>query len=205
MCCQLSFCNTVQRQRLNYAVLASDCNNKLIHFLFLRYVLKRQCHEIKDKGTLRYKKYFLPSAVERLYCKRPIQCLASYKILTPHPLTARRVYPQPLPPLVRGEDTLAGWKGGGGSIFFKTPDTALYSTYVSALCPQLYHDQCGSLQLFSSLPLEASAMCGGCSLPSSQLTAEDAGRRMTQLRRQQITMSLFLYVLLYSGHTSRVA
>jgi hypothetical protein len=29
--------------------------------------------------------------VERLYCKRPIQCLAPYKILTPHPLTARRV------------------------------------------------------------------------------------------------------------------
>ncbi len=50
--------------------------------------------------------------VEGLYCKRPIQCLASYKILTPppHPLTARR-YP---PPLVRGEDKLAGWKGGGG-------------------------------------------------------------------------------------------
>jgi hypothetical protein len=39
------------------------------------------------------------------------------------------------PPLVRGEeeDTLAGWKGGGGSIFWKTPDTALYSTYVSTL------------------------------------------------------------------------
>ncbi len=29
--------------------------------------------------------------VERLYCKRPIQCLASSKILTPHPRTARRV------------------------------------------------------------------------------------------------------------------
>ncbi len=26
---------------------------------------------------------------------------------------------------------LAGWGGGGGSIFWKTPDTALYSTYVS--------------------------------------------------------------------------
>jgi hypothetical protein len=35
------------------------------------------------------------------------------------------VYP---PPLVRGDDTLAGWRGGGGSIFWKTPDTALYST-----------------------------------------------------------------------------
>jgi hypothetical protein len=55
--------------------------------------------------------------VERLYCKRPILWLASSKILTPHP--------------PRGEDTLAGWRGGGvggGSIFWKTQDTALYST-----------------------------------------------------------------------------
>jgi hypothetical protein len=33
--------------------------------------------------------------VERLYCKRPILRLASSKILTPHPLTARRVCPPP--------------------------------------------------------------------------------------------------------------
>jgi hypothetical protein len=46
-----------------------------------------------------------------IYCKRPIQCLASSKILTPHPVTARRMCT--LPPLVRGEDTLAGWRGGG--------------------------------------------------------------------------------------------
>jgi hypothetical protein len=26
-----------------------------------------------------------------------------------------------------GEDTVAGWRGGGGSIVRKTPDTALYS------------------------------------------------------------------------------
>jgi hypothetical protein len=36
--------------------------------------------------------------------------------------------PPPSPPgeCVRGEDTLAGWRveGGGGSIFWKTPDTA---------------------------------------------------------------------------------
>jgi hypothetical protein len=30
-------------------------------------------------------------ALNTVYCKRPIQCLASSKILTPHPLTARRV------------------------------------------------------------------------------------------------------------------
>ncbi len=41
------------------------------------------------------------------------------------------------PPLVRGEGTLAGWRGGGGSIFWKTPDTALYSTYVSTLWTNL--------------------------------------------------------------------
>ncbi len=38
------------------------------------------------------------------------------------------------PSLVRGEDILAGWRGGGGSIVRKTPDTALYSMYVSTLC-----------------------------------------------------------------------
>ncbi len=53
-------------------------------------------------------------SVEGLYCKRKIQCLASSKILTPTPtpLTARRV--RTPPPLVRGEDTLAGWRGGWG-------------------------------------------------------------------------------------------
>jgi hypothetical protein len=32
-----------------------------------------------------------------------------------------------------GQDTFAGWRGDGGSIVRKTPDTALYSTYVSTL------------------------------------------------------------------------
>jgi hypothetical protein len=41
------------------------------------------------------------------------------------------VYP---PPLVRGVHTHSlGGEGGGGSIFWKTSDTALYSTYVSTL------------------------------------------------------------------------
>ncbi len=90
-----------------------------------------------------------PSVEERLYCERPIQCLASSKILTFHPLTARRVCTPP-PAFEAGEDTLAGSRGGGGSIFWKTPDTALYSTYVSTLCLQpilgystpLIRDQC---------------------------------------------------------------
>jgi hypothetical protein len=32
-------------------------------------------------------------AVEGSYCQRPIQCLASSKILFPYPLTAASVYP----------------------------------------------------------------------------------------------------------------
>ncbi len=46
----------------------------------------------------------------------------------PTPLSARRV----CTPLLRGEDTLAWWRGGGGSIFWKTQDTALYSTYIES-------------------------------------------------------------------------
>ncbi len=71
--------------------------------------------------------------VEGLYCKRTIQCLASSELLTlppPHPLTARRVCTTP--PLVRGKDTLARGRGGGGSIVRKTPDTALYSYVLCA-------------------------------------------------------------------------
>ncbi len=44
--------------------------------------------------------------------------------------------PTPSPPgecVGRGEDTLAGWRGGGRSIVRKTTDTALYSIYVSTL------------------------------------------------------------------------
>ncbi len=50
--------------------------------------------------------------VERSYCMRPILCLTSSKILTPHPPHCpASVYP---PPLVRGEDKLAGWRRGWG-------------------------------------------------------------------------------------------
>jgi hypothetical protein len=51
--------------------------------------------------------------VERLYCKRPILCRASSKILTPHPLTARRVC---TPPRLwcGGRTHSLGEKGEGG-------------------------------------------------------------------------------------------
>jgi hypothetical protein len=54
-----------------------------------------------------------------------------FRNIIPPPLTARRLCTPS--PLVRGEDTLGGWRGGGGSIFRKTPDTALYSIYVGTL------------------------------------------------------------------------
>jgi hypothetical protein len=44
----------------------------------------------------------------------------------PPPHCPASVSPPP-PPLVRGEDTLAGRRGDGGSIFWKVPDTDLYS------------------------------------------------------------------------------
>jgi hypothetical protein len=51
--------------------------------------------------------------VEGLYCKRPIQCLASSEILTPRPLTARRVCT--LPRLWCGGRTHSlGGEGVGG-------------------------------------------------------------------------------------------
>ncbi len=63
--------------------------------------------------------------VERLYCKRPILCLASSEILTPTPLTARRVCS--VPPAFGAGGGHTHWAGLGvwGSIFWKTPGTAL--------------------------------------------------------------------------------
>ncbi len=87
-------------------------------------------------------------AAEGLYWKRPIQCPASSKYWPPHPLTAPWVCTPPPPPLVWGENALAGWIGGGGSIFWKTPDTALYSTYVSTLWSLPYQLSHQAAQLY---------------------------------------------------------
>jgi hypothetical protein len=61
--------------------------------------------------------------VEGLYCRRPIQCLASSKILTPPPLHRPGGYTR--------------WveRGWGVNILedARQADTALYSTYVSTL------------------------------------------------------------------------
>jgi hypothetical protein len=74
-------------------------------------------------------------SIERLYCKRPILCLASSKILTPTPLTARRVCSTPRL-WCWGRTHSLGGEGGGGPIFWKTADTALYSTCVCTLWVQ---------------------------------------------------------------------
>ncbi len=68
--------------------------------------------------------------VEGLYCKRPIQCLASSEIWPPH-LTARRVCPSPV--FGSGGGHTRWVERGWESKVRKTPDTALYSIYVSTL------------------------------------------------------------------------
>jgi hypothetical protein len=60
-----------------------------------------------------------------------------FRNIDPPPHRGASVHPPPLS-LVRGEDTLAGWRGGGGSIVRKTQDTALYSMYVSTLLLSLF-------------------------------------------------------------------
>ncbi len=66
-------------------------------------------------STQQLRRKFILVFVEGLQCKRPIQCLASSEILTPPtPSLPGECVPQPScctpPPLVRGEDTFAGWR-----------------------------------------------------------------------------------------------
>ncbi len=66
---------------------------------------KRPSYQTERSRTMR-KRERIAVTVGGLFCKRPIQCLAS------------SMYPR-----LRcggGEDTLAGWRGGEGSIFLKT-------------------------------------------------------------------------------------
>ncbi len=87
----------------------------------------RRCKNRSRNGKIRSR----PPTVEGLYCKRPIQCLASSEMLTPHPLTPGECVP---PRLWCGRRThsLSG-EGVRGQQFGKTPDTDLYSIYVSTL------------------------------------------------------------------------
>jgi hypothetical protein len=61
-----------------------------------------------------------------------------FRNIDPPPLhRPASVYPPPRLWCGGGEDTLTEWRGGGGSVVLKTPDTALYSIYVSTLWKQV--------------------------------------------------------------------
>ncbi len=87
------------------------------------------------------------------YCKRAILFLSSSKILTPHPpLRPASVYP---PPLLRGEDRLAGRRGGWGgvTIFWKTREIGLPSySKICTLWPEQFLRS--MLAIFQQLPLQ---------------------------------------------------
>ncbi len=84
----------------------------------------------KEKKCLGKGKVQIDETVEGLNCKSPIQCLASSKILTPQP-PHRSVSVSPSPAFgAGGGHTRWVERGWGVNI---TPDTALYSTYVSTL------------------------------------------------------------------------
>ena len=73
---------------------------------------RRTTYNMDDDDRCKLYRNNKQKPVERLDCKRPIPWLASSKILTPHPPhRPASVYP---PPLVREEDTLAGWRRGWG-------------------------------------------------------------------------------------------
>jgi hypothetical protein len=84
----------------------------------------------KEKRRCKQSRLIACEGKERLYCKRPIPCLASSKILAPPPPTARRVCSVCW--------VERGW--GGGQYFGRPPDTALYSTYVSTLWFKQSHE-----------------------------------------------------------------
>jgi hypothetical protein len=83
-----------------------------------------------------------------------------------------------------GEDTLAGWRGGWGSIFWKTPDTALYSTYVSTLWYQLLHCKTDQRKEWGNLPcVLCSPELPAGTRPTSSCSAEQ--NRENQLGARQ--------------------
>jgi hypothetical protein len=107
-----------------------------MHFFLERHhhVQEDDSRETTADTTLssRHADQLMRLSVERLDCKRPILWLASSKLLTPAPLTALTT-PPPHAFGAGGGHTRWVERGVGGSIFWKTPGTALYSTYVSTL------------------------------------------------------------------------
>jgi hypothetical protein len=93
--------------------------------------------------------------VEGLYCKRPIQSLASSKLLTPHPLTARRVCI--LPPYGAGGGQTRWVERGWGGKIWKMADIAHAVLYIRKYFVALtvYRNQ---LKCTSGKPLRYSEM-----------------------------------------------
>jgi hypothetical protein len=66
-------------------------NHLFLTFSFKNFKIMKlcaQCNHRVDRNKCFIKKFCCSEGVEGLYCKRPIQCLVSSEILTPHPLTA---------------------------------------------------------------------------------------------------------------------
>jgi hypothetical protein len=92
------------------------------------------------------------SIVEGLNCKRPIQCLASSKIWTPAPSPPGECVPPPPPPprlWCRGEDTLAGWRGGAWGVNILEDARHCSVLYI---CKYFVHSMPFHLKLVFSLP-----------------------------------------------------
>jgi hypothetical protein len=82
--------------------------------------------------------FWSAGCVKRLYCKRPILCLSSSKILTPPPPSLASLPGECVPPAfgAGGGHTRRVERGVGGQYFGRRETystVALYSTYVSTL------------------------------------------------------------------------
>ncbi len=104
----------------------------ILHLCVITANLQTPCKWCRYEQT-RYENHIIDT-VERLlqYCKRPILCLASSKIFHPLPPSPRRVCTPPPRLCCGGRTHSLGGEGGGKSIFWKTQDTALYSTYIES-------------------------------------------------------------------------
>jgi hypothetical protein len=71
-----------------------------------------------------------PSNVKTVKKKRSTNVPQTFRHLTENETKTSEFVLKSTPAFGAGEDTLSGWREGWGSIFWKTPDTALYSTCV---------------------------------------------------------------------------
>ncbi len=83
-----------------------------------------------QQGTKRQK----IESVEGLYCTRPIQCLASSEILTPHPLTAWRVCTPPPPPVLGARGGHTRWVERGRGVNTSSEDARNCSVDALYIC-----------------------------------------------------------------------